>query len=571
MTGKKISVADIRAKFPMYSDLSDDQLIIGIRQKFYADIPMADFSRMVEYTAPNPTEGMSGVDKFRAGVGKAFADVGTGAQQLYAGAADLVAPRSQNVSSLVTGKRVPSRVEEMRAQVAEDRRVDAPLMNTGAGIAGNLAGNVAMLAPTALVPGASTVPGAAIIGATAGLLQPSTSTKETLVNTGLGAGGGAAGQYVANKVPALLQGRVANAQATQAGNAQKFQAAQAAAKEGYVIPPADLEPGAISEAVSGLSGKIKTAQVASQRNQQVTDKLARQAIGLKAGDQLDDATLQAIRNQAANQGYAPIRQAGTVQADKPFFDALDKIVATRQGASRSFPGLGKTNMHGQPVDEIADLVNAVKTNQFDASDAIDATRVLRDTADKAYRQGDREMGKAAKSAADAIEDVLDRHLTASGNTDALKAFRDARTLIAKTYSVQKGLNAQTGNVSAQSLAKELAKGKPLSNELRTIAETGQAFPKATQSLKEAPKQLSPLDFAVAATSGAATGNPLAAVMLGARPLARNALLSGPVQARAMQQGAPVPFTQATQRVLENRLAQMLLGPAGAATALQVGQ
>jgi hypothetical protein len=493
----------------------------------------------------DPTEGMSGLDKFRAGVGKAFVDIGRGAGQLVGAVS--------------------------RDDVAESRKLDSSLMNTGAGVAGNLAGNVALLAPTAMIPGAATIPGAAAIGAATGALQPSVSTQETMTNMALGGAGGAAGQAIANKVPGLLRGRVDTAKAGQAANAQKFAAARAGAKEGYVIPPADLEPGALSEAVSGLSGKIKTAQVASQRNQQVTDRLAREAIGLKAGDELSSDTLQAIRNQAAAQGYAPIRSAGTVQADQQLGTALDAIVATRKGASRSFPGLGKTNMHGKPVDEVVDLVDALRVKQFDAGDAIDATKVLRETADKAYRAGDRELGKASKGAADAIEGMLERHLQAAGNPDALKAFRDARTLIAKTYSVQKGLNAQTGNVSAQSLAKELAKGRPLSGELRTVAETGQAFPKATQSLKEAPKQLSPLDFAVAATSGAATGNPLAAVMLGARPLARNALLSGPVQARAMQQSAPVPMTQATQKLLENRLAQMLLGPAGMATGLQVGQ
>jgi hypothetical protein len=495
--------------------------------------------------ARDVTGGMSGLDKFRAGMGKAFYDLTRGAGQLVGAVS--------------------------REDVAESRRLDAPLMDTGAGVAGNLVGNVAPLALTAAIPGANTVVGAGIVGAGAGLLQPSTSTRETLTNVGLGAAGGAGGQYVANKVPALLQGRVDKATTAQAGNAQKFNAARSGAKEGYVVPPADLEPGALSEAVSGLSGKIKTAQVASQRNQQVTNRLARESIGLKAGDQLDDTALQAIRNHAATQGYAPIRGAGTVQADKQFADALDKIVATRTGAARSFPGLGKTNMHGQPVDEIADLVNSVKLNQFDAGDAVDATRVLRDSADKAYRQGDREMGKAAKGAADAIEGMLERHLQAAGNPDALKAFRDARTLIAKTYSVQKGLNSQTGDVAANKLAEQLAKGKPLSDELRTIAETAQAFPKATQMLKEAPKAVSPLDFAVATTAGMSTGNPLAALMLGARPLARNALLSGPVQARAMQQSAPVPFTQATQRLLENRLAQMLLGPAGAAGTLQLGQ
>jgi hypothetical protein len=483
----------------------------------------------------DPTDGMSGVDKFRAGIGKAFTDVARGAGQLVGAVS--------------------------RDDVAQSRKLDAPLMDTGAGVAGNLAGNVALLAPTAMIPGANTVTGAGVVGATAGLLAPSTSTKETLTNVTLGGLGGAGGQAVANKVPALLQSRVNKAVAGQTANAQKFGAAQAAAKAGYVIPPADLEPGVLSEAASAFSGKIKTAQVASQKNQLVTDGLARKAIGVAPDAPLNADALQAIRQQAAQQGYAPIRSAGTVNADKQFFDTLDKIAATQQGASKSFPGIGENG--------VVDLVEKLKQPAFDAADAIDATKVLREAADKAYRAGDAGLGKANKAAADAIEGALERHLQAVGNPDALKAFRDARTLIAKTYSVQKGLNSQTGNVSANKLAEQLAKGNPLSGDLRTIAETAQAFPKATQSLKEAPKQLSPLDMVVAA-GGVASGNPLMAAWLG-RPLARNALLSGPVQARALQQSTPVPFTQATQALLQNRLAQMLGGPLGAAGALEVGQ
>ena len=484
----------------------------------------------------DPTEGMTGLDKFRAGMGKAMTDIVRGAGQLVGAVS--------------------------RDDVAESRKRDNALMNSGgAAMAGNIAGNAAMLLPAALIPGANTVAGAGAVGGVMGLLQPSTSTRETATNVGLGVLGGAGGQAIANKVPNLLQGRVDNAIATRAANAQKFGAGQAAAKEGYVIPPADLEPGMLSEAVSAFSGKIKTAQVASQRNQQVTDRLAREAIGLKAGDQLDDSVLQTIRNQAAQQGYAPIRSAGTVQADKQFFQSLDNIAATQQGAAKSFPGLGENG--------VVEMIDKLKQQAFDAGDAIDATRVLREAADKAYRQGDKTLGKASKQAADALEDMLERHLTASGNPDALKAFREARTLIAKTYSVQKGLNAQTGNVSAQSLAKDLQKGKPLSGELLTIAETGQAFPKATQALKEAPKALSPLDMAMAA-GGAGTGNPMLLAWLG-RPVARNALLSAPVQARALRQSSPVPFTQATQAALENRLMQTLLAPAGTASALQFGQ
>lgn len=503
--------------------------VLSYAQKNYQAKPQ------LEPLTADPTDGMSGVDKFRAGIGKAFTDVARGAGQLVGAVS--------------------------RDDVAQSRKMDAPLMNTGAGVAGNLAGNVALLAPTAMIPGANTVTGAGVVGATAGLLAPSTSTQETVTNVVAGGLGGAGGQAVANKVPGLLRGRVDSAVASQTANAQKFGAAQAAAKEGYVIPPADLEPGALSEAVSAFSGKIKTAQVASQKNQLVTDRLARKAIGVAPDAPLNADALQAIRQQAAQQGYGPIRNAGAIAADQQYFQALDNIASTQQGASKSFPGLADNG--------VVELVEKLKQPGFDAADAIDATKVLRESADKAYRSGDNALGKANKAAADAIEGMLERHLQAAGNPDALKAFRDARTLIAKTYSVQKGLNSQTGNVSANKLAEQLSKGKPLSGDLKTIAETAQAFPKSTQALKEAPKALSPLDMVVAG-GGAVSGNPLMMAWLG-RPLARNALLSGPVQARALQQSTPVPFTQATQKALENRLAQLLAAPAGAAGALEVAQ
>jgi hypothetical protein len=543
-----------------------DAPIVGDSKPAWMSAPIVGQAPSVP--APPTTYDPTGstAQNIAAGAGKAVADTGRGiaqrsAEMLANAPASLPLLQALNLGLEKLGLSPSKTSAEAKASAAENRRLDAPLMNTGGGMAGNIAGTALMLAPTAAIPGANTIPGAAIAGGVTGLIQPTTNAVETAANTGLGAAGGAIGQAIASKLPGALRSRVNNAKAGQAANAQKFQAAQAAAKEGYVIPPADLEPGALSEAVSAFSGKIKTAQVASQRNQQVTDKLARQAIGLKPGEELTSDTLQAIRNKAATEGYAPIRKAGVVQADKAFFDKLDEIASTQQGASRSFPGLGENG--------VPDMVAKLKQQAFDAGDAIDATKVLRETADKAYRQGDKTLGKASKQAADAIEDMLDRHLKAAGNEGALKAFRDARTLIAKTYSVQSGLNSQTGNVSAQALAKQLQKGKPLSGDLRTIAQTADAFPKATQALKEAPKALSPLDMVVAG-GGAVSGNPLMMAWLG-RPLARNALLSAPVQARALQQSSPVPLTQATQRALENRLMQQLLAPVGVAGGLQVSQ
>jgi hypothetical protein len=270
-------------------------------------------------------------------------------------------------------------------------------------------------------------------------------------------------------------------------NAQKTTAAQNASKAGYVIPPEDIGQGGgvVTRLLSGTGGKIKTAQVASQQNQPVTNALAKQELGLNPNDVLTPQVLQGVRNQAG-QAYDVVKNSGIITADKVYTDALDKIGNQFGNAAKAFPGAVKS--------DIPDLVAAMKQPSFSAEGAVDMTKVLRKQADKAFSSGDKDLGKAMKSAADALEGMMERHLQAAGNPDALKAFQDARQLIAKTYSVQGGLNATTGDVAASALAKQLAKGKPLSGNLETIAEAGQAFPKATQSLKEGSKEHQPAGY-----------------------------------------------------------------------------
>lgn len=388
----------------------------------------------------------------------------------------------------------------------------ATALQTGGFRAGDMAG-------TGLGNAIRAGAGAAVGGASAGLVNPEDAGFGALVGGALPAvamGAGKAGDMI----------RKSMANETTANAAQKFAAAQKGAQSGYVVPPADLQPGIVTELLSGLSGKIKTAQVASQRNQSITDKLVRKELGLAADDVLNADVLQSIRQQAG-QAYAPVKQAGMVTADKTYMKALDDIGQTYKGASSAFPGIAK--------NEVGDMIESLKVGQFDSGGAVDAIKVLREQADKAFRTGDTGLGKATKEAATAIESQLERHLSATGNSDALDALREARKLIAKTYSVQKGLNSQTGEVSAQALAKQLEKGKPLSGELRTIAEMGQAFPKAMQSLKEAPKAVSPLDFAVSGGASMASGNPMPLAWLMGRPAARSYLLSSMAQKAAMRQ------------------------------------
>lgn len=47
-----ITIAEVRQKYPEYSDLSDEQLLQGIHSKFYSDIPYKEFASNIAITTP---------------------------------------------------------------------------------------------------------------------------------------------------------------------------------------------------------------------------------------------------------------------------------------------------------------------------------------------------------------------------------------------------------------------------------------------------------------------------------------------------------------------------------------
>jgi len=126
------------------------------------------------------TAGMSTTQKFLAGVGKGMTDVARGVGQL-------VGLKSQE-------------------DIDEAKRLDAPLMKTTAGKAGNVTGAVATALPTVFIPGANTVAGSAAIGAGLGFIQPVASDESRLQNTAVGGVAGAAGPILARTVAAGYKG-----------------------------------------------------------------------------------------------------------------------------------------------------------------------------------------------------------------------------------------------------------------------------------------------------------------------------------------------------------------------------
>lgn len=137
----------------------------------------------------DPTRGMSLFELARAGAGKFFSDVGRGARQIF----DSPSP---TLSGLVTGdQRTP-----LQREIDESKKLDAPLMKTGAGIAGNIVGGMTAALPALAIPGVNTYTGAAVLGGLQGALQPVETGGSRALNTGVGAGAGVVGQGVGNMI-----------------------------------------------------------------------------------------------------------------------------------------------------------------------------------------------------------------------------------------------------------------------------------------------------------------------------------------------------------------------------------
>ncbi len=176
---------------------------------------------------PAPTEGMSGLDRFRAGLGKSLADTGYGLAQsaLWPRVPGVINRAADSVDEAI-GSPAYSRLRKdvmglynaprqaLERKIADRREIDEPLMNTGSGIAGNVTGALAqMLGPGFLARGTSaasvvlptTLRGNLLQGAALGAAQPSLSDEERLTNAGVGGVGGLLGAAIPKAAGAALR------------------------------------------------------------------------------------------------------------------------------------------------------------------------------------------------------------------------------------------------------------------------------------------------------------------------------------------------------------------------------
>lgn len=403
-----MNIAEIRAKFPQYQDVPDGELVRGLHAKFYKDLPYADFLKSIDFRkSVDPTEGMGGLQKFNAGMGKAFTDIGSGAAQMVG-----MGPSA--------------------AEVQDRRSLDRPLMDTGAGMAGNVAGNVAMLAPLAVVPGGATVAGAGTIGALAGALQPTEGVQERMANMAMGGAlGGATQAAVGPGARALGEwgaSRETAKTAAQSQNAVRDATLKAAQEAGYTVPGSAVNPSTFNKVLESVSGKAAVGQEAAIRNQAVTNKLAREALGMPPEQALSEGALRTYRKAVSE----PYREVAAISKRAEI--ALEQLKDARFNA----------NNYSKHYAMSADPNSLAAAKNFSQK-------------------------------ADALEQSLEGFAQKAGKPELIDALRNARQQIAKSYEVERALNVGTGDVSAKALGRALDKGKPLSGGLETAGRFAEAF------------------------------------------------------------------------------------------------
>ena len=248
---------------------------------------------------------------------------------------------------------------ESRADVAEARQRDAALNATTAGKVGNVLGNIGFAAPVALIPGAGTVAGATAAGAGLGALQPSTSTEETLLNTGGGALlGGATGGAI--KVGGKILGAVQGADtAIEQGHPLTIPAEQEAAR---------IEAASAHPAASGIPAKDVTPL------QNYVRTIAREDTGLPKNSPVTPTMLETAISKTDGPIYRAVESTPNYATGAKYEAALKGVDTSR---------LDPVNITN-PDGTIRQIVMPKPGESISGADTLALSREYRERANMAY-------------------------------------------------------------------------------------------------------------------------------------------------------------------------------------------
>lgn len=453
----------------------------------------------------DPTIGMSGPEKLAAGTGKAFVDTARGVGQF---------------TPMVN-----------REDIAESRKRDAPLMNTGEGMAGNVLGNMALLAPTMAIPGVNTVRGAAALGGITGLTAPSESTGETVLNTAGGTllGGGA--QAGANALTRPVKSAL---------NPEQVRLAGVAANEGIPLTASQQTGNKFLRAIDAAFENIPSTAGAQAATQQEQQRAFTAAALKRAGASGDLATPDVLATRKAELGntFGDIAGRNRLDVDNALQDDIADVV--NNAARRLTPdGAGRVS---RLVDDLISQSSngGILGTQYQGWRS-ELGRLARGNDAEAHYFG--ELKKA-------LDKAFNRQISGADSDAWKQANREYASLKTITNAMGgPGANPASSVLQPAQLARALTgsvgrEGKALGRgDLNDLSRVGAAFISDKVPDSGTAQRLMAQALLTGGTGAVASGDPTDALTYGAAGLA------GPAIARALL------YSQPAQRALTRGLIQ----------------
>jgi len=252
-------------------------------------------------------------------------------------------------------------------------------------------------------------------------------------------------------------------------NAGKIEALDAADRIGVVTPPASTNPSYVNKLQRRVAGEEGINLALEKANEGVWEKALKKDIGIAENAPLDMDTLKAVRQVAAR----PNEEIGKLGVFAPDADTVKTIEGFRDTSSIVDPA---------SADRVNTLVNRIKNGIAEgrpANQLLNDIRQLRDNAKGYFKSADPAdvmQAKANIGIANALEGMIEKNLEKLGKGDLLQQFRDGRTRMAKSYTLEAATDFNTGKVNPLAIAKMTREDNALTGAFLDVGKVAGNFP-----------------------------------------------------------------------------------------------
>jgi len=367
-----------------------------------------------DITWDKPTEDLSkksGLELFGKGLKASGKTTMTGIGQVLDPLAQQLEEAFPAVSKFGQKLNMPSAKEAAAGREAEilaQREENKPLLETPAGLAGNITGE---LGQAVLLPG-GTIGKAALTGATMGAVQPTLQDESKAFNVISGAGVGAAGQGIVNAL-----GRVAQPITNQIG--------EIGANAVKTLREAGIPLDAAQATGSALLGRVKAALSdnlftagAQQEFSGVQKQAFNKAIAKTMGEDADKITPSVISNAKENIGkiYDDVAAKVNIRADDKFLNNLSAI----DDEAKNILNDQQYSIIDKNIKNILNKASS-EGNQLNASQY----QNIKKTLDRLSGSSDTDVASYARDLRDVLNKGLSDSAEATGNKELVSSLKEA--------------------------------------------------------------------------------------------------------------------------------------------------